>query len=294
MTTTRIKGGLGNQLFQFYAGLYLARLSSSTPLFYFNTDAKGAFQHGDSLLDLDFGIELNRVLKLKQTKLNSKLSRFLSLNHQSIYNHTSKIWKTYQSSETGYDPQLQTLKGDLVLEGYFQTYKYFEYLKSKSFITGLFRPVVLSPSASQLQVELLKENPIIMHVRRGDYVANQHTGLLSRGYYSEALGKVGSGNRTVWVFSDDVDFAQKDFSEREKEQWRWIGPNQLNRASDSLYLMSLAKDIVIGNSTFSYWAAILNEQKTVIAPGKWHQNQKNPKDLYPDSWQIVTSTWVDQ
>jgi hypothetical protein len=56
--------------------------------------------------------------------------------------------------------------------------------------------------------------------------------------------------------------------------------------------MSLASANVIANSTFSWWAAALNQNKGfVVAPDKWFRGLEDPKDLIPPDWILVKSQW---
>jgi hypothetical protein len=50
--------------------------------------------------------------------------------------------------------------------------------------------------------------------------------------------------------------------------------------------MSLCKNNIIANSTFSWWGAYLNQSidKKVISPVKWFNNGLNEKDLIPQEW----------
>jgi hypothetical protein len=133
----------------------------------------------------------------------------------------------------------------------------------------------------------------VIHVRRGDYVGNLGAGLLSSEYYNYAIRILNGSQRNIWVFSDDIQVAKGEFSKYSTSNWRWIGSSELSSPSQNLYLMSLAKDIVIANSTFSWWGAMLNHKKNVVAPEKWSRNQEDPRDLYPPEWKTIQSSWVE-
>jgi hypothetical protein len=128
---------------------------------------------------------------------------------------------------------------------------------------------------------------IAIHVRGADYLQNTHIyHQLTQKYYSNSLIEIKSRLKDikVYVFSDDITFAKnllKDYSELE-----FIDQTGL-RASEAMTLMSLAKGIVIANSTFSYWAAMMNTKNQVVAPKFWYENRLVDKDLYPPRWTII-------
>ena len=52
-----------------------------------------------------------------------------------------------------------------------------------------------------------------------------------------------------------------------------------------MYLMSICRHNIIANSSFSWWAAWLNQnaEKIVVAPCRW-QNGIDIADIVPDEW----------
>ena len=73
-------------------------------------------------------------------------------------------------------------------------------------------------------------------------------------------------------------------------------PNKIfyNSGKDwhDLYVMSMCKHNIICNSSFSWWAAYLNnnKNKVIFAPKKWFglaYSNMNTSDLIPSAWKII-------
>ena len=136
----------------------------------------------------------------------------------------------------------------------------------------------------------------MIHVRRGDYVkVADKFGLLSKSYYLNSLKKIRDDGFAgpIWVFSDDILSAKALLDEGEFISARFIEQSVDSSPEESLILMSMAKVIVIANSTYSWWAASLNVDKSlVISPKTWFKSMEAPEYLLPDSWIKLESTWV--
>ena len=143
--------------------------------------------------------------------------------------------------------------------------------------------------------ELQKSPFMAVHVRRGDFKNfSNNVGLLSNDYYAEAIQEIdlrSGGNFPIIVFSDEPEIANKVLEAHELRVNKWITQPVGSSPIESLLLMSEAHAIVIANSTYSWWAAKLGRSKLVVAPKQWFRKGDPPKDLYPNDWQLVTSSW---
>ena len=135
-------------------------------------------------------------------------------------------------------------------------------------------------------VEECFEEPIALHIRRGDFLinsANHHNQTLD--YYEEALNKF-DVKRQVVIFSDDPKWCmeQELFSGDRFLVSEAAGPYH------DLYLMTQCSDFIIANSSFSWWGAWLANRGKVIAPKKWfgpNNSHLNTKDLYCEGWEVI-------
>ena len=170
------------------------------------------------------------------------------------------------------------------LQGYFQTEKYFKHIEHQIRSEFTFVDDILEPCKEMVSGI---ENPIALHIRRGDYIINSENHFnLPIEYYKAAL-KHFDDDRNVIVFSDDPKWCHEQ-SLFEDDRFI-ISENDDNRVD--LCLMSLCSDFIIANSTYSWWGAWLssNKNKKVIAPVQWfgktgYTKDHDTKDLIPDTW----------
>lgn len=176
----------------------------------------------------------------------------------------------------------------LILKGYFQSYLYFQE-KSKE-VVDFFD---LSFEINKQNLDLLNDNTCSIHVRLGDYNQSQHAHpIQSEDYYKSAMKEFDKNTRFL-IFSDEItSLKNKNFLNEDGSREVFYIENQ--KPHEDLKLMSLCKNNIIANSTFSWWAAYLNrnENKKVIYPKKWFtdwyagviKTSSCPKDLFPENW----------
>ena len=129
------------------------------------------------------------------------------------------------------------------------------------------------------------DNPIALHIRRGDFITNsQNHPPLPLDYYKRAL-KLFGDDRQVIIFSDDTKWCkeQEIFSDD-----RFL-VSEDNDQSYDLCLMSMCNDFIIANSSFSWWGAWLGNRGKVVAPKQWFGKglNHNTKDLYCSDWSVL-------
>lgn len=302
MILSQLSGGLGNQMFQYAAGRALASLK--------NTELKLDLSWYDLVLpnttprryQLDiFNInapiaskkEVKKLVKESRFGVIKKFKRFLSLiglRHK----------KVYQEKHYHFDSSLQKRKSPLYLEGYFQSYKYFQNIEQ--IIREEFTLKKHLPKEPQKIAELMDNSESVsLHIRRGDYVslksANQFHGTCTPEYYQKAINKViekikaqepqKTDNLQFFVFSDDTDWVKQNIKIPGNTANTHYISNLGFQDYEELTLMSHCKHNVIANSSFSWWGAWLNPnpQKIIIAPLHWFADPKiNTSDLIPESW----------
>ena len=186
----------------------------------------------------------------------------------------------YQEKDFPFEDEVLSLEGDWNLIGYFQTEKYFSHVSDRIRKDFTFHEWIRKDCDPILEQF---DNPVCLHIRRGDYIINSDNHHnLSLKYYEKAL-KYFDSDRQVVIFSDDPGWCleQKLFSDDRFIVAEDIGPYH------SLYLMTKCSDFIIANSTYSWWGAWLANRGKVIAPNTWfgpNNAHKSIKDLYPEHW----------
>lgn len=290
-------GGLGNQLFGYFAGVYYAQIFNKRLIVDLTQVSLGLTNHGSELTSfkLNESYELIRFKPGNLARLIKKVLDKLSIKFKFIQYLRYKLSGVYQSKKVGFDSFLEEQNKIWRIQGYYQTWKYVDNLKELGIDVSL---KIINPSNwfLELQREIDELKPIVIHVRRGDYkIPNSPTGLLSKVYYKNATDLVNSRykDRYFWIFSDDIDDSQRLISEFVPKNTRWITPPMGSDPAESLTLMSLSKVLIIANSSFSWWAAKTGVAKElVIAPNPWFRKLENPSYLIPNTWTQVKSDWM--
>jgi hypothetical protein len=277
----RLVGGVGNQLFQFFAGKSISQQLNLKPKFDYRwLDTLNYHQKSD-IRDFKFtndeacvhGKELNLLIEKSKTSLahlSPTAARILKLN-----------LKTTNSPE-----DIKKILSGYELRGYYQTpLFYLNY--QENYKTIAWDLNLTSIKYETTRKKLTSQNFIALHVRGADYLKFHNVySQLSLDYYIKSLDVIQSsiGELPIYVFTDDFSYASKLLTSIKGLEFQ--DTNGM-RASEVLKLMSFSKARVISNSTFSYWAAIASMNKLTIAPRDWYVNKTVSADFYPKDWIVI-------
>ena len=275
MIIVRLKGGLGNQMFQYAAGKTLALLLEKElivdTVFLSYYPKSGLYT--ERKFDLGFFNIDSRILNQN----NLFLKYFTNFIVYKLYNTIYEIFFRAKKIDNLLPKTLLSIKKypnrNYLLEGDFQHIYYLP-----EFRTNLLSDFTLKRNFSELAVTYIEKikttNSVSIHIRRSDYLLPKNNSiyqLCSVEYYNGAfnyiLNKV--DQPIFFVFSDDIAWAKHNIK-REGFLFYYISDKSIS-SSEDIILMSLCKHNIIANSTFSWWGAWLNASagKIVVAPKRW-------------------------
>lgn len=264
----KISAGLGNQMFQYAAGLALAERLGAELI----CDIGHYRRHtrADRPLGLTaFGLQL-QIGRIPPLAPLRHAMMVLGLNYRAFRRAT-----VFQQRR-GFEPAFDRLTAPVALSGYLQSWRYFEGHEAsvrRAFDTS---PLATAHSAALAAEIDAAQTPVAVHVRRGDYLKDEQSvarfGVLGTDYYQaaraalEARLPAGGKAPTYFLFSDEIERATKEL-----QDWPGLRPVAGFSGHEDLRLMSLCRHFIIANSTFSWWGAWLGAapDKQVVGPRRW-------------------------
>ena len=277
MISCNLHGGLGNQLFQIYTTIAYSSQTNKKFFFLNVKELKSSLTNRHTYWD-------SFLKRLKPFLIDPEL-----MNKDNLVIIQEKEF-SYNALSIGLDSKTK------MLQGYFQSPKYFdEYLQT---INRLLKIDDIKVSLTNKYRKLINDEfPTSIHFRLGDYKKKpEHYLILSIDYYRAALNCILETNpiTKVLYFCEEQDLEDVESTlailESEFPNIEFVRADPELKDWEQLILMSLCRNNIIANSTFSWWGAYLNiyRQKKVIYPATWFgpklQKTHNTKDLFPADW----------
>lgn len=286
MIIVQLKGGLGNQMFQYAFARYLSIKNNANLLidktFLEDRTPKEnfVFRNFDlNIFNLDFHFATNEDIALFNKK-----KPFLSIFKQK---HT-----IINEDKFEYNPNYKNVKGNIFLNGYWQSEKYFNEI-SNALKKDFQLSITLSEEEDEVLNQIKRHESVCIHFRRTDFINQSGIkvhGMPSMEYYSKSLEMLSEkfSNLELFIFSDDIDWCIDNFTPNFKVNYIKI-KNKSHEFASEFKLMINCKHFIIPNSTFSWWAAWLseNQNKQIFVPNKWFEDkelQSQTTFMHPDNW----------
>ncbi|WP_081211253.1 alpha-1,2-fucosyltransferase [Salegentibacter sediminis] len=288
----KLNGGLGNQMFQYALGRLIALKHEAEILLdkelFDLTEIKPGHTPREYELEI-FGLDHASASKedinyFEQLTVIHKIRRELNLNYP----------KMCFEKDFRFDAKIERAVPPLYLRGFFQTYKYYSGYEEIVREFFKFPNNKLDPENRKTLAEIKGTKSVAVHIRRGDYVKDNITnkvhGVCGLEYYQKAIEKMKEMDNEMvfYFFSDDMDWVKTKFGSLEGEK-KFITKNDGDNSWKDMMLMSSCDHNIIANSSFSWWAAWLNTNKSkmVIAPKRWFKDpdkEQFTSDLIPKEW----------
>jgi len=189
--------------------------------------------------------------------------------------------------------RLPKYKTNQMIIGYFQSYRYLEEEDKLSFF-GMLAMRETGPDWIDWSTRAIRERPIIVHIRLGDYLQENSFGIVTTEYISKSLTllEMSTDGYPIWVFSDQKELASEIFPAQILANVVWV-PEIDSSPMATLSLMRLGSAYIIANSTFSWWAAWSRQilDAPVFCPRPWFSTSETPKDLIPPQWVRIDNNY---
>lgn len=276
MIIVQVYAGLGNQLFMYAAGRWLA--------WHHKTELKLDISQYETYKDRKYELSAFNIIENIASADEIEKVKKLSYCDGKRVGHNSK------------HPALQeeffSFPSDVYLTGFWQCERYFSEI-SDIICREFTIKAPLSTQAGRWKNKILSsKNSVALTVRRGDYLVFEHArknyGVCPVGYFKRCLDKLRRevGKLNIFISTDDFAWAKENLND--------IGTcyymDDVEGVAERLYLISLCNHHILPNSTFSWWGAWLsrNPEKKIFTPYPWFDRPKSDRNVR----EIIPSNWI--
>jgi hypothetical protein len=251
------KSGQGNQMFMYARAYALARETNQELIVIFSANKK-QIENRPFILD-KFELDYNNIKKIVRLDKLPKIIRYLKIKLYRFY--YKKIKKSYIFIEKPQEHRLYTQinnnEKNYYLYGYFESYKYFDKYRDE-----LIKQFNVNYELNESTIATLNEikncNSIALHIRRGDFVLEGKA--VGTEYYKSQMQKARKEIKNPIFYLATTD--QKVIEEFKKfDDVRIIDTIGENKDINDWLCLKECKHHIIANSTYSWWAAYLSNDK---------------------------------
>lgn len=272
MIFIRLAGGLGNQLFQLAAALHV-QAKNNMPISFYTDHLKNYETPREfmllEILPKDFTVQFSKPSWIIQSLLKYRINKVLpSLFNWSI---TTKNIATLRPSKF------------YVLDDYFQ-----DILELENELEVVAKYIQQAASSNKKVIDIFTANnkfvnAVALHIRRGDFLNKSNANVFftqTNAYYTNAIAAL-TNIQKIFLFCE----TEEDISSITILPFCVVKQYCLTDIEEFL-LMTKFQNLIIANSTYSFWAAVSAKSHNVIAPKKWYLNKKD-NNIWLSNLQLV-------
>lgn len=297
MKIVNIIGGLGNQMFQYAFALSLKNRFPEEEILIDTTHFKHIFMKKFRGANLHNGYEIEKVFPNANLKHASCRQLMRVTWYMPNYLLSRVVRKVLPKRKTEYIqplvssfahlPEVYDIKGNCYYEGIWESVK--NYMPCRGVIKQVFAHSEPEDTKNKEFIKNMDTTESVgIHIRRGDYLYEPaFMNICDLDYYERAIAEIVSDGRKhdFYVFSNDMDWCKEHISPLLKgHNIVYVTHNVGDKSCWDMFLMTHCKDLIIANSSFSWWGAFLNQRNgRVIAPKKW-VNREAEYDIWLEEW----------
>jgi hypothetical protein len=294
MIILNLKGGLGNQMFQYALGYTLSLIRNDQLCFDLRLMRAHQVKPSPRNVPRDFDLDIFDIKKKLAT--NKDLVRtFQFFDSYRIRKYISLIFDKlnlfifYENKRIYNERVLNKSFKNIYLDGLWQSEKYFRKFRAEILELYNFNKIIKKEKNQIFLNKIDFKKSICLNVRRTDFISNPEHNIVNVNYYKNAIinfKKIIGSKFKVYVFSDDLVWCKQNLNFIENIEFvdhYYAG----YKFYDYLYLMSKFKYFVIPNSSFAWWACWLSKHndKIVMVPYRWSGLvSEDLIDIIPHSW----------
>ncbi len=289
MIIINLKGGLGNQMFQYSFG-YALSVRFGTQLFldhsFLEQQPDSSYTYREYALDI-FNIQATRAAKKQLDVFTGKPSLISRLSCKiGLSNMAQKVQEPHYHFAAGICKQ----KRHYYLDGYWQSPLYFKEYENELRNVFVFNNQLLKTSSS-LQERMVATESVCVHIRRGDFISSNFHVVCSPHYYLQAMDYMRQQRVRphFFLFTDDFAWCKAIFGHLYDVEIVDESHNGI-KYGNKLQLMTMCRHFILANSTYSWWAHWLanNPSAKVVAPKRWYADSNiDVSELFEKHWFLM-------
>lgn len=291
MKIVNIIGGLGNQMFQYALARTLEK-KFGEPIYVDTTMFDTYNVHNGLEIERVFDLKLNRA-DIRDIKRLTRYAHTYTIRR--IYSRLLPVKKSVcrEPLDGAFEQSIFTQNTDRYYDGYWQNSCYFKDAETEIRQTYRFALPLDAKNRELSEKIMASQHAVGVHVRRGDYLKSSiYAGICTIEYYKHAVEYIKQHIDSplhFFIFSDDALWCKCNLEKIMGDSpCTFIDWNHGTDSYKDMQLMSLCRHNIIANSSFSWWAAWLNQHQNnlVIAPTRWLQT-KNVNHIQMPQWVLI-------